>query len=127
MVCPLLFIGAELREFWLKFREGRLMPDDLLGDKVFWYGMFPFIFMSFLCIVSIDSEIALGDVITKITLVVFGIPMAIGFLLLNSRCLPKNPGPIFKIVRVVFVLFMAGIFSLVLGGVRSTLERTDWL
>ena len=104
--------GAELRAFWLKFREGRLMPDDLLGDRVFWYGIFfPFIVPSFACMVLIDSEIALGSEATKIALGVFGIPMTIVFLLLNSRCLPRDPGAMFQVLRVVLVLLMAGVYS----------------
>lgn len=85
--------------------------DDLLGDKVFWYGIFPFIAPSFASLVFIDSEVALGDLAVKIALVVFGVPMSIGFLLLNSRCLPRDLTLMFKAARVVVALFMAGTLS----------------
>ena len=112
-------IGAELRAFWLKFREGRLIPDDLLGDRVFWYGMLPFIAPSFACMVLIDSEIALGDLAIKITLGVVGIPLATVFLLLNSRCLPRDDAFMFKAARVVFALVAAGTLSFVSLGYVS--------
>jgi len=90
--------------------------DDLLGDKVFWYGMLPFIAPSFASLVFIDSEIALGNLAIKIALGVFGIPMSIGFLLLNSRCLPRDHTIMFKAARVVTALFMAGTLSFVSMG-----------
>lgn len=93
--------------FWQRFREGSLTQDDLLGDKVFWYGMLPFIAPSFLGLVLTDNEKALGDAAAEIALLLFGIPMAVVCLLLNARCLPKDIHFLWKTLRIAFALLFA--------------------
>lgn len=97
--------------FWQRFREGRLTAEELLADRVFWKVMMPFFLPSFLVVVLSDTERALGNAAAEIALSWLGIPMAVVFLLLNARCLPKDIHFLWKTLRIVFALMFAYVFS----------------